>query len=83
MRFIFEKLRDDKTKNWRKILKTLHLIDYLLKNGAPRVSQEIKSDEYLLKRKKEDYTCLEDGKDRGEAIRKSAAAIIDLINDDE
>lgn len=57
-------------------------MEYLLKNGAPRVSSEVKDNDYWIKNKKK-YTFLEDGKDRGEGIRKKAQEILDLISDDE
>lgn len=41
MKFIWKRLDSD-NKEWRRILKTLHLIEYLTKNGAPRCVGEFR-----------------------------------------
>ena len=38
-----------KPKEWRRIAKVVHVIDYLVKNGAPRVIQDIKDDLYKIR----------------------------------
>ena len=38
-----------KPKEWRRIFKALNAMDYLSKNGAPRVVQEIKDDLYKIR----------------------------------
>lgn len=45
MKFIWDKL-SDKKKNWKRTLKTLSLIEHLLKNGAPRCLGEFKDEIY-------------------------------------
>jgi len=45
MKHIWKKLSATK-KKWRKIMKTLNLIEYLLKNASPKVIGEIKDELY-------------------------------------
>ena len=54
-----------KPKEWRRIFKALNCMDYLCKNGAPRVVQEIKDDLYKI-RQLQDFNFSENGTDRGQ-----------------
>lgn len=38
-----------KPKEWRRIAKAIHVFDYLCKNGAPRVIQDVKDDLYKIR----------------------------------
>eukprot|EP01006_Ploeotia_vitrea_P034223 TRINITY_DN65725_c0_g1_i1.p1 TRINITY_DN65725_c0_g1~~TRINITY_DN65725_c0_g1_i1.p1 ORF type:complete len:113 (-),score=8.38 TRINITY_DN65725_c0_g1_i1:1686-2024(-) len=49
MKFIWERLMEQKNKNWRKTMKVLNMIDYLLKNGAPRCISEFKDEIYQIR----------------------------------
>ena len=40
---------NSKPKEWRRIFKALNTMDYLVKNGAPRVVQELKDDMYKIR----------------------------------
>lgn len=51
-------------KEWRRIFKSLNTMDYLLKNGAPRVVQDIKDDLYKI-RSLNNFSYREGGQDRG------------------
>jgi hypothetical protein len=48
MRHLWKKLNSP-PKEWRRIYKTLHAMDYLVKNGAPRCIQEIKDEVYKIR----------------------------------
>lgn len=63
-----------KQKEWRKIFKALHALDYLLKNGAPRIVQEIRDDLYKI-RSLQDMEYLVLGKDKCTGIREKAKQI--------
>jgi hypothetical protein len=54
-----------KPKEWRKIFKALNAMDYLVKNGAPRVVQDIKDDLYKI-RSYNDFSYVESGQDHGQ-----------------
>ena len=48
MKHLWKKVQS-KPKEWRRIFKALNTMDYLAKNGAPRVVQEIKDDLYKIR----------------------------------
>lgn len=77
MAFVWEKL---KSKSWRKVLKTLHLIAFMVKY-APTPAP-YKEGLYEL-RALDSYALVEAGVDRGEAIRKQAREIVDLLSDEQ
>jgi len=54
MKHLWEKLTL-KGKEWRRIAKAMHVMDYLVKNGAPRVIQDLKDDLYKI-RNFQDFT---------------------------
>jgi len=60
-------------------LKTLNLIEFLLKNGPQSVITNFKYDIYQL-RTFENYSYYSDGNDRGESIRERAKVIVNLLN---
>lgn len=48
MKHLWEKLTLQ-PKEWKRIAKAIHVMDYLVKNGAPRVVQDVKDDCYKLR----------------------------------
>jgi len=82
MKTLWKKLTGEKKKKWRKILKILNLIDYLIKNGSPRCVSEFREELFTIK-PYQDFAHIEDGQDRGAAIREVAKNIINLLNDDK
>lgn len=48
MRHLWKKLNSS-PKEWRRIYKTLHAMEYLVKNGAPRCIQEIKDEMFKIR----------------------------------
>jgi len=79
MRHLWKKL-NSKPKDWRRIIKALHAMDYLIKNGAPRVIQDIK-DELFKIRALQDFQFTENGQDKGSGVREKARGICALVND--
>ncbi|KAJ1613389.1 epsin like ENTH/VHS domain [Cryptosporidium canis] len=70
----------EKPSKWRKIFKTLVLVEYLLKNGIDRFVDDIK--EYIYKiRHLQDFHYSEEGRDRGAGIREKSKYILGLLND--
>ena len=63
---------------WRRVLKSLTAIEYLLKNGPPRFAQDLKMDMYKLMNL-QSFSYYEDGLDRGLAIREKAILLQDLV----
>jgi len=52
-----------KTKDSRRIFKALHAMDYLHKNGAPRIVQDIRDDLFKI-RSLQDMEYTQMGKDK-------------------
>ncbi|EEA05582.1 ENTH domain-containing protein [Cryptosporidium muris RN66] len=76
---IWESLAD-KPNKWRRIYKTLVLIDYLIKNGVDRIVDEVRENIYRIRYLQEFYYT-EEGKDKGGGIREKSKTIIGIIND--
>lgn len=49
-----------KPKEWKRIAKVVHVMDYLVKNGAPRCIQDIKDDLYKI-RQFQDFKYMDNG----------------------
>mmetsp|Transcript_43581 Transcript_43581/g.79377 ORF Transcript_43581/g.79377 Transcript_43581/m.79377 type:complete len:532 (+) Transcript_43581:158-1753(+) len=78
---IMKKIReflDEKPHKWRRILKTLNLVDYLLKNGTDRTVDDCLGEQYTVRRL-ERFSYSEEGKDRGSAVREKAKAISEMM----
>jgi epsin len=54
-----------KPKDWRRIFKALNCMDYLVKNGAPRVVQDIKDELYKI-REFQTFSYQDNGQERGQ-----------------
>lgn len=81
MTMLWKRLKDD--RNWRHILKSLTLLEYLLKTGDERVLLKMKDNIYIVKALTE-YRFLEkDGKDQGVNVREKAKVVLVLMEDDE
>jgi len=52
MKHIWNRLDVNKTKKWRKIEKTLNLIDHLIKYGSPRCVNEFKDEVFNIRKLK-------------------------------
>ena len=48
MKHLWSKL-NSKPKDWRRIFKSMHAMEYLIKNGAPRVVQDVKDDMFKIR----------------------------------
>ena len=64
MKHLWSKVQS-KPKDWRRIFKALNAMDYLVKNGAPRVVQDIKDDLYKI-RSYNDFSYVDGGTDHGQ-----------------
>ena len=65
---------------WRRILKTLILLEYLVKNGGENIADELRG-EQLTFRRLANYQCKDEGHDRGSGVREKADALVKLLND--
>jgi epsin len=64
MKHLWTKLQS-KPKEYRRIFKALNVMDYLIKNGAPRVVQDIKDELYKV-RTYNNFSYTEGGSDHGQ-----------------
>ena len=68
---------------WRRVYKSLLVLDHLIKNGSERVVNSAKDHMYDL-RSLQHYQCIDNkGKDQGLNIRHRAKEIITMLSDDD
>jgi len=80
MRTIWDCLADKPSK-WKRIFKTLTLLDYLCRNGSERVVEEARENRSLSRlRSLTDFHFAEQSADRGDGIRKKAKEILEMLN---
>jgi epsin len=63
MKYLWAKTQS-KPKEWRRIFKSLNTLDYLCKNGAPRVVQDLKDDMFKI-RNLQDFSFKEGDQEKG------------------
>jgi len=80
---LWKRLLQDNKQNWRRVYKSLLLLDYLLKNGSERVVTSAREHIYDL-RGLENFTFVdENGKDQGINIRHKVADMLEFVQDDD
>jgi epsin len=77
VQFCLQKLQS-KPNEWRRVLKTLNCIEFVIKNGSPQIVVNFKSEMYKLNSLTSFYF-QENGKDQGVFIRDKAALVTDLL----
>ncbi len=74
--------KDSKGKDYKKsfvTLKSLTTIEYLLKNGPPRVAMDMRNDLMFKIQNLQSFSYYEDNVDKGHAIREKCILIQDLV----
>lgn len=74
---------NDHGKNWRHVYKSLVVLEYLIKTGSERVSQQCKDNLFSIQTLKDFQYIDKDGKDQGANIREKAKQLVSLLKDDE
>ena len=83
MGMLWKRMLHDERTNWRRIYKSLLLLDYLVKNGSERVVTSAREHVYDL-RSLENYTHVDqNGKDQGINIRHKVTDMLEFIQDDD
>ena len=83
MGMLWKRLLQDNKQNWRRVYKSLLLLDYLLKNGSERVVTSCREHIYDL-RGLENFTFVdENGKDQGINIRHKVGDMLEFVQDDD
>jgi len=67
---------------WRRVFKALTLVEFLIKNGAERITDELRDGQFKI-RQLTDFYHMEDGQDRGRGIKEKATQILALLNNPE
>ena len=81
MKGIWEGL-SDKREKWRRIYKSLVLLEYCIKHGSGRVADEARSELFRI-RPLSDFKFMEEGREKGPGIREKSKLICDLLADNE
>lgn len=80
---LWKRMLQDNKQNWRRVYKSLLLLDYLLKNGSERVVTSAREHIYDL-RGLENFTFVdENGKDQGINIRHKVTDMLEFVQDDD
>ena len=83
MGMLWKRMLHDNKKNWRRVYKSLLLLNYLVRNGSERVVTSAREHVYDL-RSLENYQYSDEyGKDQGINVRQKTKDLIDLIQNDD
>lgn len=80
---LWKRMLTDNKRNWRRVYKSLILLNHLIKNGSEKVVSNARDHLYDL-RSLETYQFTDDnGKDQGINVRHRVKEVIELLQDDE
>uniref|UniRef100_A0A915KWA4 ENTH domain-containing protein n=1 Tax=Romanomermis culicivorax TaxID=13658 RepID=A0A915KWA4_ROMCU len=80
---LWKRMLHENKRSWRRVYKSLILLNYLIKNGAEKVTSNAREHLFDL-RMLENYQFVdENGKDQGINIRHRVKEIIELLQDDD
>jgi hypothetical protein len=83
MSMLWKRMFQDNKQHWRRIYKSLLVLNYLIKNGSERVVTSAREHIYDL-RSLENFSYIDDmGKDQGVNIRHKVKELIEFIQDDD
>lgn len=81
MPIVWKRLNDH-GKNWRHVYKSLVLLDYLVRYGSKRITQQCKENIFVIQTLK-DFQYIEGNRDQGQNVREKAKQLVALLKDDE
>ncbi|KAI3422016.1 hypothetical protein GPALN_012553 [Globodera pallida] len=83
MGMLWKRMFQENKLAWRRVYKSLVLLNYLIKNGSERVISTAR-DHVFEMRTLENYKCLDErGKDEGLNVRHRVKLILEMLNDEE
>ena len=82
MTMIWKRINDH-DKNWRHVYKALVLLDYLIKTGSERVSQQCKENIFAIQTLKDFQFIDRDVKDQVSNVREKSKQLVCLLKDDD
>lgn len=74
---------EDKEHNWRHVYKSMLLLEHLIKNGPPKLIDELRANLDVLQKLKFFEYVDKKGKDHGLNVRNRAQILVNLLQDDE
>ena len=77
-KFLYTKL-ESTGPQWRRILKSLSAIEFIIKNGSPPAVIQFKRDLYKISSLC-NFSYTENGVDRGAAIRERVNLVVDMLS---
>eukprot|EP00919_Chromeraceae_sp_WS-2016_P052401 GHVR01124409.1.p1 GENE.GHVR01124409.1~~GHVR01124409.1.p1 ORF type:complete len:274 (+),score=81.54 GHVR01124409.1:81-902(+) len=82
MKHVWDSLSERPVSKWRRVYKSLTLLEFLCKNGSERCVDEVR--EYMHKIKNlSEFRVIEEGRDKGAGVREKAKYICELVNDSQ
>jgi len=80
---ILWKRLNESSKHWKRVYKTLLLLDYLIRSGSQRVVEECRDNIYQIKSLQNFRFTDELQRDQGINVRTKSKAIVELLSDDQ
>ncbi|XP_024531847.1 clathrin interactor EPSIN 1 isoform X2 [Selaginella moellendorffii] len=80
---ILWKRLNDRGRNWRHVLKSLTVMEFLVGHGAERFIDELREHTYQIQTLVDFQYVDSSGRDQGLTVRRKAQALVSLINDKE
>lgn len=81
MPMIYKRFTEKSAEEWRQIYKGLQLLEFLIKNGAERVIDDVRSHMSLLKMLRQFHYTDQNGKDQGINVRNRSKELVELLSD--
>ncbi|KAJ1964386.1 Epsin-3, clathrin recruitment and traffic between the Golgi and endosome [Dispira parvispora] len=78
---IYRKFSECEASEWRQIYKSLTLLEFLVKNGAERVVEDVRSHLTTVKMLRNFHFIDDQGKDQGINVRQRAKELMELVKD--
>ena len=82
MNVLWKRINDD-GKNWRHVMKSLTVLECLVKSGSEKCADQCKKNIYAIETLSTFQHIDKDGKDMGHVVREKAKNLVILLKDDE
>ena len=82
MGVLWKRINDD-GKNWRHVMKSLSVLECLVKTGCEKCAEQCKKNIYAIETLSTFQYIDKDGKDMGNVVREKAKNLVALLKDDE
>ena len=72
---------ESKPNEWRRVLKTMNCIEFVIKNGSPHFVIEVRRECHKMSSLSNFYY-MESGKDQGGFIREKVMLVVDILKNE-